>query len=118
MVGNPLQLEGNSPQRLGARRRFPAAQRLQGLAVRRGVPDGGVPRKRLSVVDGTLIRTASKRPLYASVLVAQGYLQMEHGLPMALEAEMPRLDHPGMNGTHGHLVYLLSVNAEELCISK
>ena len=53
-------------------------------------------------------------PLDAAVLVAQRDLQVEDVLAVALEAEMARLDHPGMDRPHRDLVDLRALDPEEV----
>src|ERR1035438_8129751 len=48
------------------------------------------------------------------MLESQGNLQMEYGLPMALEPEVTRFDDPCMHWTHGYLVDFLSAHLEEI----
>ena len=52
--------------------------------------------------------------LHAAMLIAQGDLQMEDPLAVALEPEVARLDHARVDGPHGHLVDLLALHAEEV----
>ena len=60
------------------------------------------------------MRPPGQGALDAPVLVAQGDLQVEDGLAVALEAEVARLDDARVDGTHGHLVDRLALDAEEV----
>ena len=80
----------------------------------RGVSDGGVARQRLRVVDRALVGPAEQRLLDAAVLIAERDLEMEDVLAVALEAEVPGLDDPGVDGADGHLVHLVALDAVEV----
>src|SRR5260370_17270073 len=73
--------------------------------------DGGVRGECRQVVDGPLVGAADERPFDTSVLVAEGDLQMEDLLAMALEAEVARLDDARVHGSHGYLVHLVALDA-------
>ena len=62
-------------------------------------------------VDRPLVRAADQRPLDPAVLVAERDLQVKDLLAVALEAEMPRFDDAGVNGTDRDLVDLLPFDA-------
>src|ERR1700722_3483189 len=49
------------------------------------------------------------------MLITERDLQVEHLLSVALEAKMPRLNDPGMDGTNGNFVNLFPFNAVEIC---
>ena len=70
--------------------------------------DRGVSRHGLDRVDGPLVRSPDQRTLRAAVLIAERNLQVEDLFAVALEAEMPRLNNPGMNRTDCDLVNLLA----------
>jgi hypothetical protein len=114
VVREALELERDASQRLRARRLLAAGQRLDHLAVGRRVSDRGVARERLRIVDGALARSADHRPLDAAVLVAERDLEMEDVLAVALEAEVPGLDHAGVNGPDGHFVHFVALDAVEV----
>ena len=61
-----------------------------------------------------LVRPADERPLDPAMLVAQRDLQVKDLLAVALEAEMPRLDDAGVNGTDRDLVDLLPFDPEKI----
>ena len=61
-----------------------------------------------------LVGTADQGPLDATVLIAQRDLQVKDLLAMALEAEVPRFDDAGVNGTDRDLVDLLAFDAEKI----
>ncbi len=114
MVGQPLQLEGDAAQRLGAERDLAAGERLDRLAVGRRVADRRVAGDRLHRVERALGRPADERPLDAAVLVAERDLQVEDLLAVALEAEVPRLDDAGVDRADRDLVDLLALDAVEV----
>ncbi len=53
-------------------------------------------------------------PMVAAVLVAERDLEVEDLFPVALEAEVPGLDHAGVHGPDRYLVHLLSLHAVEV----
>src|SRR5947209_1587723 len=63
-------------------------------------------------MDRPLVRPANHVPLDAAMLVAQLDLQMEDMLPVALEAEVARLNDPRVHRPHRHLVRLRPFDAE------
>ena len=65
-------------------------------------------------MDCSLVRAADHAAFNAPVLVSQSDLQMEDPFPVALETEMPRLDDPGVDGSHRHLVDLFSFHAVKI----
>ena len=78
------------------------------------MPDRGVARERLHVVDGALVRATDEHPLHAAVLVTERYLQMKDVLAVALKAEVSGLDDPGMHGADSDLVHLFAFDPEEI----
>ena len=91
-----------------------AGQRLDRLAIGRGVADRRVAGHGFHRVDRALVRPADQRPLDAAVLIAQRDLQVEDLFAVALEAEMPRLDDAGVDRADRDLVDLLPLDAEEV----
>src|SRR5436190_17234060 len=65
-------------------------------------------------MDRALGRAPEQRLLDAAVLVAQGDFQMKHGLAVALEAEMARLDDAGVDRADRDFVDLFTANAVEV----
>ena len=89
-------------------------QGLDDLAVRGGVGDRRVAGRRLGVMDGALVGTADQGLLDAAVLIAEGYLEVEDPLAVALEAEMAGLDDARVHGADRHLVDLLALDPIEI----
>src|SRR5439155_17063555 len=71
----------------------------------------------LGEVKAALVGAAAQRALDAAVLVPERDFQMYDPLAVAVEAEMARLDDPGMHRPDGHLMDLGAVNREELGIA-
>src|SRR6185295_16720771 len=88
MAGDPLQLEGDDAQRMGAWRADDAGQRLDQLAIRGRVARAGIPRNGFGEMDASSVRAAMQRGLDAAMLVAERDLQVEDPLAVAIEAEM------------------------------
>ncbi len=61
-----------------------------------------------------LFGAADQRSLDSSMLIAQRDLQVEDLLAVALEAEMPRFDDAGVNGTDRDFVNLLAFDPEKV----
>jgi hypothetical protein len=78
------------------------------------VAHGGVARDGLDPVDRALVGSALERSLHASMLVPERDLEMDHALAVALETEMPRLDHARVHGPDPYLVDLLTLDLEEV----
>ena len=112
VVGEPLELQRYAAQNRTPGRRPAVGQSLDRPAVGRGVGHAGVSGRGLHEMDGARPRAADKRALDPTVLIAQGYLQMEHVLAVALEPEMPGLDDPRVHGPHRHLVYPVPLHLE------
>ena len=64
--------------------------------------------------QGALGRAADEHALDAAVLVAERDLQVEDLLAVALKAEVPRLDDPGVDRADRHLVDLLALDPVEV----
>ena len=114
VVRQALELERDAAQGLRARRLLALRKRLHHLAIRRGVSDAGVARQRLRIVDRALVRPADQRVLDPAVLIAEGDLEVEDVLAVALEAEVPGLDDPGVDRADRHLVDLVALHAVEV----
>ena len=74
----------------------------------------GVAGHLLDQVDCSLVGAADQGLLDPTVLIAQRDLQVKDLLAMALEAEVPRFDDAGVNGTDRDLVDFLSFNPEKI----
>ncbi len=93
---------------------FAPPRAFEDANVRRRVADRCVAGERLHVVDRSLVRAKGERALDSAVLVAERDLEVEDLLAVALEAEVSRLDDPGVHGADGHLVHLLALDAIEV----
>src|SRR5205814_2080809 len=67
------------------------------LGVRRRVAGRRIAGDRHGQIEAAPARSAAQCPLDAAMLITQRDLQMDHPLPMAVEAEMAWLDDPGMH---------------------
>ena len=65
-------------------------------------------------MKSTFVRPAHQGGLDAAMLIAKRDLQVKDLLAMALEAEMPRFDHAGVNRTDRDLVDLFAFNPEKV----
>ncbi len=74
----------------------------------------GVARHVFHDMNSTFVRPAHEGRLDAAMLVAERDLQVKDLLAMALEAEMPRLDDPGVNRANRDLVDLFAFNPEKV----
>ena len=72
--------------------------------------DGRVPCHFRHDRQGALVGPADERTLDPPMLVAQRDFEVEHLLPVALKAEVPGLDDPGMDRPDRDLVNLLASN--------
>ncbi len=95
----------------GAERAESASTRLR---VGRRVADRRVAGERLDPGGGLPVGTAEERLLDAAVLEAEGDLEVEDALAVALEAEVPRLDDARVDRADGDLVDLVPLDAEEV----
>ena len=91
-----------------------ARERLADARVGEAVPDARVAGRGLDVVPGALVGPAHERALDAAVLVAEGDLEVQHVLAVALEAEVAGLDDARVHGADRHLVDLPPADAEEV----
>jgi len=114
VIRQPLQLQGDTPQRVGAGGRFGPGQRLNRLRVGECVRDRRVAGGGLDHVHRTLVRAGNERPLDAPVLIAEGDLEVEDALAVALEPEVSGLDDAGVHGADRHLVDFVAFDAEEV----
>ncbi len=110
VVRQSLQLERDAANELRLRRGVDPGQGFHGVAVRGRVTERRVAGERLHVVHGPGRRTADEVPLDAPVLVAERDLEVEHRLPVALEAKVARLDDPRVHGPDRHLVHLVALD--------
>ena len=104
MIGDPLQFDRHGPQRIGARRAFIIGQPFEELAVGCGVAGSRIAGDRLSEIPAAPVWSAAQRPFDTAMLVAERDFEMDYPLAMAVEAEMPGLDDPGMHRTDRHFV--------------
>ena len=65
-------------------------------------------------VERSFVRPADEGPLDAAMLIAERDLQVEDLLAMALEAEMPGLDDPGVNRADRDLMNFLAFDSKEV----
>ena len=65
-------------------------------------------------MERPFVRSADQRPLGATMLITERDLQVEDMLAVALEAEMPRFDDAGVNGTDRDFVDLFSLDPEKV----
>ena len=114
VIGDPLQFQRDDAQRGRPRRAFGAGQRLDQLAIGGRVTGGGIAGDRLGEMDASLVRAAAQRRLDAAMLVAERDFEMEDALAVAIEAEMPGLDDPGMHRADRDLVDLRAGDLEEI----
>ena len=114
VVREALELERDAANRLRARRGGERRERLDRLGVGRRVADRGVAGERLDPGGGLPVGTAEERLLDPAVLEAEGDLEVEDALAVALEAEVPRLDDPRVDRADGDLVDLVPLDAEEV----
>ena len=113
MIGDALQLGHDGPQGLGAGPHGATDSRFHGARKGQRVGDGAVPRDATGKAGGGLDRTARHEPFDASVHVAEPLLEADHGLAAGREAEMARLDDPGMHGTDRNLMQLGPFGGQE-----
>src|SRR5207244_435341 len=78
------------------------------------VPGRGVAGNGFDLGESGAVRAAKEHLLDRPVLVAEGDLQVEDLLAVALETEVPRLDDPGVNRPDRHLVHLVALDPEEV----
>src|SRR5579862_7529068 len=78
------------------------------------MPDAGIASKCLGEMGAAFVRAAAKRRLNTAMLVAQSDFEVEHPLAVAVKAEMPRLDDPGMHRANRDLVNFGAGDPEEL----
>ena len=83
-------------------------------AVRERVADRRVAGDRLHVRQRPLRRPPDERALDAAVLVSERDLEVEDLLAVALEPEVPGLDHAGVDRADRDLVHLVSLDPEEV----
>ncbi len=76
--------------------------------------DRGVAGHRLHQGHGAFGWPAEERALDTPVLVAERDFQVEDLFPVALEAEMPRLDDTGVDRTNRHFVDLVPLDTVEI----
>src|SRR5258706_8721848 len=93
---DPLQLQGNTAHPLRVERDVRSRQPFQRGAGRGGMPHGSVSREGLSEGEAPRGTAPHEERFGAPVLVAEADLQMEHPFAVALEAEVPGLDDPGV----------------------
>ena len=114
MVGQPFELERDSPEGLRACADPGPRERLDQVGVGQRVADRRVARGRLHVVDRPFRRSPDERGLDAAVLIAEGDLEMEDVLAMTLETEVAGLDDARVDGPDGDLVDFGSGHGEEV----
>src|SRR5450830_1894440 len=114
VVREPLELERDPANRMGAHGNHGAGEGLDRLAVRHRMADRRIARDGFHVRQGPLRRPAHERPLDAAMLVTEGDLEVEDLLAVALEPEVPGLDHAGVDRADRDLVDLVSLDLEEI----
>ena len=114
VVREALELERDAADGVGVRGHHGAGERLDRLAVRQRVADRRVARGGLHVRQGPLRRPAHEGPLDAAMLVAERDLEVKDLLAVALEPEVPGLDHAGVDRADRDLVDLVPFDPEEI----
>ena len=114
VVREPLELQRDAADRVGARGDPRPGQGLDRVRVGQRVADRRVARDRLHVRQRSLRRPPDERPLDTAMLVAEGNLEVEYLLAVTLEPKMPRLDHARMNRADRDLVHLVARDPEEV----
>jgi hypothetical protein len=110
MVGKPLKFQRNTADSFTAYWHLTPRECFDRLAVCHRVSDRRVPSDFLHDWQGTLGGATQKHSLDPAVLVAQRDLEMKYLLTVALKAEVPRFDDPGMNRPDRDLVNLFASN--------
>ncbi len=113
MIGQPLQLQSDADDRLGAKRRFDVTQGLHDGGVCPSVPDSGIACDGFGNGHTPRGRCGDERLFGSPVLITELNLQMENGFPGALKSEMAGLDHPRMDRSYRDLVDPRAFDSEE-----
>ena len=113
MVRQPLQFRHQRPQELRARRRLDAERRFdrmrEGDAISDGAVARGTGRQFCRLRDGS---TRHQR-LDSLVHIAETLFESHHRLAAGGEAEVPRLDDPGMHRADRYLMQALAFDRKE-----
>ena len=113
MVRQPLQFRHQGPQPDGAGGNLRAGGGFDGAGEGPGMGDRAVARDSRRQLGGLGDRAAGHQPFGALVDIAQALLQPDHGFTVAGEAEMPRFDDAGVDGTDGDLVQARPFHRQE-----
>ena len=112
MVCQTLELQGYSSQHFPPRRNMATGKCLQNHAIGGSMTNSGVAGNRFHPADCIRIWCPDQSGFDPPVLIAERNFQMGNLFPPALEAEMPRLDDPGMYRPNGNFVDLLAIHPE------
>ena len=114
MISEALEFEGDGAEPLGAERGLSTGEGFHDGGVSGGVGDGGVAGDGFHLAHCGTVRAARKGFLDASMLVAEGDLEMDDFLAGALEAEVAGLNDAGVNGADGDFVDFAAINLKEI----
>src|SRR6185437_9345570 len=115
VIGETLQLEGDTADTLRARRLARAAERFDRATVGTAVADRRIARDRLGDDRRAYRAGGFQQSLDAAMLPPQHDFEKQHVLAMCLNTKMPGLNHSRVHGANRHLVNFLSLDMEE-CI--
>ncbi len=113
MIGEPLELGHHAAQGVRPRRRLGAERGLDGAGEGDGVGDGGVAADPSRELGGALEARAAHQRVDALVGVAEPLLEPHDRLAAGVEAEMARLDDPGVDRADRNLMQARSLGFEE-----
>ena len=114
MVGEALQLQGHAPHQVRAGRHLARPPGPRAAGSRRWRGRWWCRPQAVSVLRLSGWGPPSRAFSTPAMLVAQGDLQVEDVLAVALEAEVAGLDDARVDRPHGHLVDLLALDAVEV----
>jgi hypothetical protein len=114
MIGNALQLRHQSAQPHCPRRRFDAQRRFRRARESDCIGDGAVARDAAGELRRALERRARHQAFDAFMDIAEALFQTHHSLAAGGEAEMTRLDDPGMHRADRNLVQMFALGGEKI----
>src|SRR6185369_3893668 len=110
MIGQTLKLQGDAAHHFGMGRDTSPGKGFDGHTVSLTMADAGISCNSFHLVHGLRVRSSRQGLFNAAMLETEGDLQTEDLFAMALEAEMPRLDDPGVNRPDRHFVDLFPLD--------
>src|SRR5450759_1578673 len=110
VIGQALEFERNSTNRLPARGLVNARERLNGPAECARVSDDSIPSNRLSDEHRSAALRTLEQTLDAAVLVAEHYFQRKHLFAVRMESKVTGLNDPGVHWADSDLVNFVAVD--------